>query len=57
MRRNTAYFKDYIEDMVSCGAKIYLLEYGSGKRLEEEVKNYCDEKRYRYYISDSIELD
>ncbi|MDO4788772.1 MAG: endo alpha-1,4 polygalactosaminidase [Johnsonella sp.] len=52
-----AYFKDYIEDMASCGAKIYLLEYGSGKRLEEEVKNYCDEKRYRYYISDSIELD
>lgn len=52
-----AYFKDYIEDMDSCGAKIYLLEYGSGKGLEEEVKKYCDEKGYRYYISDSIELD
>ncbi len=38
------------------GADIYLLEYTVDDELKKEIETYCQDKGYRYYISDSLEL-
>ena len=54
------YFTKYIEKYGSQGANIFLLEYVDdipGNRvLRDEIKAYCKERGYLYYISDSISL-
>jgi|GEM_PF-3357762 len=34
-----------------------LAEYTTDKSLIKEIKEYCAEKAFNYYISDSLELD
>lgn len=51
------YFKDYIERYGAKGADIYLLEYTKDKKLIGEIEQYCKDKGYGYYVSDSVELD
>ena len=51
------YFTDYIERYGNLGADIYLLEYTTDKKLIKEIDDYCNSKGFKYYISDSIELD
>ena len=51
------YFKDYIERYAEQGAEIYLLEYTKDKKLIKEIEQYCKDKGFGYYVSDSIELD
>ena len=50
-------FTDYIERYGNLGADIYLLEYTTDKKLIKEIDDYCNSKGFKYYISDSIELD
>jgi len=54
---DSAYFKDYVERYAAMGADIYLLEYTRDKALIAEIKDYCRQKGFDWYISDSIELD
>ena len=51
------YFTDYVERYAALGAEIFLLEYTKDEALAEEIREYCALKGFRYYISDSIELD
>ena len=51
------YFQDYIERYAEKGADICLLEYTRDKRLISEIRDYCQKHGFRYYISDSLELD
>ncbi len=53
----TEYFTSYITKYASEGTEIYLLEYTTDKSLVKKIRNYCGETGYKYYISDSIELD
>ncbi len=55
--KDKEYFQDYIERYAAEGADIYLLEYTTDKSLIKEIKEYCAEKAFNYYISDSLELD
>ncbi|MBR5961501.1 MAG: endo alpha-1,4 polygalactosaminidase [Clostridia bacterium] len=51
------YFVSYIDRYGSQGAEIYLLEYTIDEELVKEIKAFCEEKGYTYYVADSIELD
>lgn len=51
------YFQDYIEKYAVKGADIYLLEYTCNVELIEEIREYCMKRGFKYYVSDSIELD
>ena len=52
-----AYFRDYIERYADKGADIYLLEYTRDSRLIREIREYCRKNGFKYYVSDSVELD
>ena len=51
------YFVSYIDRYGSQGAEIYLLEYTIDEELVKEIKVFCEERGYTYYVADSIELD
>ena len=51
------YFSDYIERYSKLGADIYLLEYTTDKKLINQIDSYCKSNGFRYYVSDSVELD
>ncbi|MGN0643103.1 MAG: endo alpha-1,4 polygalactosaminidase [Huintestinicola sp.] len=51
------YFSDYIEACENDGADVFLIEYTTDKKLVEQIEEYCFKKGYRFYISDSLELD
>ncbi|WP_026493878.1 endo alpha-1,4 polygalactosaminidase [Butyrivibrio sp. XPD2006] len=50
------FFTDYIERYAAKGADIYLLEYTKDKKLIAEIDEYCKNKGFKYYVSDSLEL-
>ena len=51
------YFCGYVEKYGSLGADIYLLEYTKDQKLIKEIDVYCKEHGFKYYVSDSVELD
>ena len=51
------YFSDYVERYAAQGADIYLLEYTRDEGLIQEIRVYCQENGFHYYVSDSLELD
>lgn len=51
------YYTNYIEKYAQLGVDIYLLEYTKDYNLIKEIKKYCLERGFKYYASDSIELD
>ena len=52
-----AYFTEYLERYSKAGVKVYLLEYTKDSSLKSDIDNYCKNKNYAYYISESIELN
>lgn len=51
------YFKKYVEECKSNGLDVYITEYTTDKKLIRQIKDYCKENGFHYYISDSIQLD
>ena len=51
------YFEAYLEKYAALGAKIYLLEYTNGSSIDLDIRDFCWDHDYGYYISDSIDLD
>lgn len=51
------YYQDYLEKCSELGAEIYIIEYTQDKQIIDDVEKYCNENGFKYYISDSIELD
>ncbi|GAU76625.1 probable glucanotransferase [Fusibacter sp. 3D3] len=56
-QENQQYYFEYIELVKNEGFDVYLLEYTKDRKLIQSIEQYCSEKNYIYYISDSIELD
>lgn len=56
-KKDRQYFISYLHKMNKAGAEIYLLEYTRDRRLANKIKKYCTNHNWKYYISDSIELD
>ncbi len=56
-KEDKEYFTDYIERYSKLGADIYLLEYITDEKLIKEIDEYCRQKGYFYYVSDSLELN
>lgn len=51
-----AYFQEYAETVAENGGDIYLLEYTKDAELIEQIKAYCREHHFRYYVSGTLEL-
>lgn len=51
------YFKKYVEECKFNGLDVYITEYTTDKKLIRQIKDYCKENGFHYYISDSIQLD
>lgn len=51
------YFLNYVKLCKKDGIKVYLLEYTKNKKLINQIDSYCKKNKFKYYISDSIELD
>ena len=47
----------YIAECKSNGLDVYITEYTTDKKLIRQIKDYCKENGFHYYISDSIQLD
>lgn len=54
---NKEYYLEYVEKYGELGLDIYLLEYTTDENIKKEVLEYCNDKGWKYYFSDSIELD
>lgn len=50
------YFQDYAERVAGYGKDVYLLEYTTDKKLIKKIAAYCDEKGFKYYAADKLEL-
>ena len=50
-------FSNYVKLCKKDGMRVYLLEYTKDKKLISKIKKYCNNNKFKYYISDSIELD
>ncbi len=53
----TEYYKARLADYKTQGAYIMLTEYTDDPRVIHQIKTFCYEKDYGFYITDSIELD
>ena len=51
------YILERLADYRSQGAYIWITEYTDDESLMRDIKLYCYEKEYGFYITDSIELD
>ena len=51
------YFMEYVEKYSKLGVRVYLLEYTRDKDLSKQIKDYCGEHGFSYYISESLELN
>ncbi|MHC1724349.1 MAG: endo alpha-1,4 polygalactosaminidase [Aminipila sp.] len=56
-KEDRQYFISYLHRMNNAGAEIYLLEYTNDEKLAKQINKYCTKNNWKYYISDSIELD
>lgn len=56
-KNDREYFQNYVETCKSDGLDVYLIEYTTDNALMKKIREYCRENQFRYYISDSVELD
>ena len=54
---NQTYYLDYLNTLDEAGKDIFLLEYTTDSRIIKEINAYATKRGWKYYISDSIELD
>ena len=55
-REEVNYYKEYVETVAKTKKDVYLLEYTPDDNLKEKIASYCQEKGFKYYISESLEL-
>lgn len=51
------YFQEYLERVKRSGRDVYLLEYTTDEKVIKDIKDYCSEKGYKYYISSTLGLE
>ncbi len=50
------YYQEYLEFCRENNLSVFLLEYTEDKKIINDIKKYCDEMNFRYYISPNVEL-
>lgn len=55
-KSETKYFKKYLKLVKKNKKNCYLLEYTKDKALNDKIKKFCKKKRYKYYISERLDL-
>lgn len=50
------YFQGYAEMVSGYGKDVYLLEYTTDEKLIDGISDYCKEKGFTYYASETLEL-
>lgn len=50
------YYQEYIETCAEKGLNVYLTEYGANADLQKEIKTYCTQHGFLYYIAPTLEL-
>lgn len=56
-REEVGYYKNYVETVAKYKKDVYILEYTTDDDVKEKVASYCQEKGFKYYISESLELN
>lgn len=56
-KENRQYFLNYLNRIEEEGKDVFLLEYTIKRHIVEEIHDYVIGRGWRYYVSDSIELD
>lgn len=51
------FYLDYVKFVEKNGGNVYLLEYTKDAELIKEIIKCCENNKWKYYVSDSIELD
>lgn len=51
------YYLSYLKSLSNSDIEVFLLEYTQSKKLEKAVENYCQKNDWKFYISNSIDLD
>lgn len=55
-KEHREYYQEYVNFCKENDLSVFLLEYTRDEKVKREIKEYCHEKGYRYYISPSLEL-
>ena len=53
----TENFTEYLDEVAKQGIDVYLLEYTTDEKLIDDIKKFCGEKGYYYYISPKLNLE
>lgn len=56
-KENQDYYLNYLDTLDEAGKEIFLLEYTTGSGIIKEIKDYATKRGWKYYISNSVELD
>lgn len=56
-KKNFRYYKAYLRKVKRRGIKVFVLEYGKGKKNLKQIRRYCRKNGFRYAISPYIELN
>lgn len=56
-KENQKYYLNYLNTLEVAGKDIFLLEYTTNSELAKGIQKYATERGWKYYISNSIELD
>ena len=56
-KKERKYFQRYLSNVKSHGLDVYLLEYTKDEELVEEIRDYCDEMGYVFYVSETLNLE
>ncbi len=51
------YFQNYVERSSRYGLKVVLIEYGASRQLAQEIKLYCTQHGFDYYLAPDLKLD
>ena len=51
------FYTAYVERCSGAGLDVFLVEYTRDEKLAKEIRNYCSEKGYRFYISEHVNLN
>lgn len=56
-KENQTYYLNYLDTVDKAGKEIYLLEYTTKNELVKDIHDYATKRGWKYYISNSVELD
>lgn len=56
-KEDQKYYKSIAQMMKKKGKEVFLLEYTTDSNLKKEIKKFCEEHKYHFYISNNVNLE